>query len=156
MADQDGNTVGTTPENSIVNRDHTPSSFKASTTETLDIFPDDADGDCDTTGGFRLACDVAVGGTTNRVWKYNDNVITATQLSSPFKTYFAGKSLSVVVTAPVTTTSHTGVERVGTHPLSSDETLVYVPVVTGIYTGVYPGDNYNYYWNPARLFPTTA
>lgn len=160
VADQSGNTVGTTPENSIVNMEHTPSSFQASTTETLDLFPDDLDGDCDTTGGFRQACDVAVGGTTNRVWKYNGGVITDTQLSSPFKTYFAGKSLSVVVTAPVTTTSHTGVERVGTHPLSSDETLVYVPVVPGIYTGVYTGanDTNNYYWDPLRAvhFPTTA
>ncbi|MDA5483413.1 hypothetical protein PGS49_22730 [Yersinia intermedia] len=45
----------------------------------------------------------------------------------------------------------------GTPPLSSDETLVYVPVVPGIYTDVYPGVN-NYYWNPAAStpFPTTA
>ncbi|HHX4812390.1 TPA: hypothetical protein ACVBYD_000697 [Yersinia enterocolitica] len=159
VADQDGNTVGTEPENSIVNMEHTPSSFQASTTETVDIFPDDLDGDCDTTGTPpRQACDVAVGATTNRVWKYNGGLLNDVMLSSPFKTYFAGKTLSVVVTAPVTTTSHTGVERVGTHPLSSDETLVYVPVVPGIYTGVYTGSNNvnNYYWAPARLFPTTA
>ncbi|MDA5483436.1 hypothetical protein PGS49_22845, partial [Yersinia intermedia] len=161
VADQDGNTVGTTPENSTVNMDHTPSSFKASTTETLDIFPDDLDGDCDTTGTPpRQACDVAVGGTTNRVWKYNDVTLTPGQLSSAFKTYFAGKTLTVTVTAPVTTTSHTGDPTVGTHPLSSDETLVYVPVVPGIYTGVYSGSNDadNYYWDPLlpTSFPTTA
>ncbi|WP_166793021.1 hypothetical protein [Budvicia aquatica] len=150
VADQTGATVGTTPENSIVDRDHTPNSFKAST-DTTDLTLLDVDGDCDLPRGPCTAA-VDVAGTT-KVWKYNGNLLTAVMLGSSFKTYFAGKSLTVTVTAPVATTTTTGAPIVGTNPLSSEETTVVVPVVPGIYVGPYPG---TYRWEVDKKFPTTA
>lgn len=102
--------VGDIEDNATVSLSQTPSQFGVST-DTTELSLTDDDGDL----SLSAVVDVPRG---SLAWSLDSAPLTAVQLNQPFQTDFAGKTLSVVLTAPVITTSVTGEPTSGTQPFT--------------------------------------
>ncbi len=102
--------VGDIEDNATVSLLQTPSQFGISA-DTTELSLTDVDGDL----SLSVVVDVPRGSLS---WSLDSVPLTASQLNQPFQTDFAGKTLSVVLTVPVITTSVTGVPTSGTQPFT--------------------------------------
>ncbi|WP_134530959.1 hypothetical protein [Budvicia aquatica] len=100
--------VGDIEDNATVSLLQTPSQFGISA-DTTELSLTDVDGDL----SLSVVVDVPRG---SLAWSLDSVPLTASQLNQPFQTDFAGKTLSVVLTVPVITTSVTGVPTSGRSP----------------------------------------
>lgn len=94
----DGETALT--DNAMLGLDQIPNQFRVSSS-TAGLVLQDADGDT----GLAALVDIE---HSTLSWKYNGTALTSAQLATPFRVYFAGQTLTLDVSTPVTASSTTG------------------------------------------------
>ncbi|WP_447870673.1 hypothetical protein [Serratia fonticola] len=119
----DGETI--LSDNTMLALNQIPNQFRVSSS-TADLVLQDADGDAG------LAALVNIEHATLS-WKYNGAALTSAQLAAPFRDNFAGQTLTLDVSAPVTASSTTGLPTTAEpRLLTSRYTLTVASEFTGI------------------------
>ncbi|OWF85079.1 hypothetical protein B4916_23385 [Yersinia intermedia] len=106
---------GDIEDNATVKLSEKPAQFSVSA-DTTDLTLTDLDNDL----GLTAVVDVAIGSLR---WTFNGVPFTSQQLNQPFQTDFAGRTLAVVLTASVVTTSVTGAPTSGTQTFTQTYAL---------------------------------
>ncbi|WP_447870675.1 hypothetical protein [Serratia fonticola] len=119
----DGETLLT--DNTMLELNQTPNQFSVSSS-TEELVLQDADGDT----GLAALVDIEHAILS---WKYNGTALNPAQLAAPFRDNFAGQTLTLEVSAPVTASSTTGLPTTAEpRLLTSNYTLTVASEFTGI------------------------